>query len=842
MELSVFRAGVLCANRYRLVDKVGRGGFSVVWKAQDEKKNMPVVVKIYLPDKGADDELLDLFKHEYELTCNLSDPRLVTCTDYFVHEDSPCLVMPYCSGGSLHKQLYENPKTGQFSERDLAKVIYQVCGALHYLHSQKPSVLHLDIKPENILVDYTGNYLLADFGISLKTRNSMVKTANMLGATFPYTAPEKSELHKLTKKSDIFSLGVVIYELCTRELPWNAESGLALLKGAPLPLLPDIYSTRLQKIMHACMQRHADDRPTARQLEEIARNYLNNDYWDEISISGKTAASALIDPTKLDEYVKLYNGKLSGKTRSQIYKTIAGNQGSIDKKIFDTELNAAINRYKYSKQVKRPPDNSDRSDTEDNTEGTNRNKKIKKRVFFSILALAVVAGVTSMVYKISQGGNRAENLKNKADGFFSANNYDSAMFYYNKASEISKNDTSIKNKIIKTSFKLNTAGFDGVFPLFENRAMVSQKEIVSSVDRFGKSHKSERTKYGYVDRYGKLKISVSFDTAGNFSDAIKYLAVVGDENGNFGFIDTNGKIKIPCIYKELSKIDDTSAWFSKGNEKYGIVAKSGKEYELKCKGKFINGTAIVYKKNKFGLVDCRCDTVIKPQYNKMVRVKDLFWVRKNNKYGYVDKKDSVIIPIIYEDLSVGYFFQDNSNNLSYFAAQKGNYYGLIDRKNKTIIPFICDFYPEAIFDDYYRGFIIRSDLKYGFYNLYGNKIIPQVYEQMGWNNETHWLWVKKYDNRCSCNKWGSFNDYGSERIPVIYEDKNLEYISELGYWKTYKDGNYGCIDNYNQIKIHFIYKTLSYNKLIKAFWVEDMSGKNFFIDRNGVRLEKKIIK
>ena len=268
-----WKADRVLNQRYRLAERIGSGGFSVVWKAIDlHTGNMPVAVKVFMPDKGVDPHLIDMFRDEFNLTSTLDDNRLVRMTDYFVEEESPCLVMPYMPGGSLYHKLQ---KAGPLSEREVARVLYQVGGALHYLHAQEKPVLHLDIKPENILIDYSGNYLLADFGISLKMRSSLLRASNTKGGTFAYTPPEMSESRKAGPPADIFSLGVMLFELCTGDLPWSGMGGNAVIIGMPLPLLPDTYSLRLQQLVHLCMGRYPQERPTALQLEELARKYLD---------------------------------------------------------------------------------------------------------------------------------------------------------------------------------------------------------------------------------------------------------------------------------------------------------------------------------------------------------------------------------------------------------------------------------------------------------------------------------------------------------------------------------------------------------------------------------------
>ena len=338
-------------DRYILERRIGSGGFSVVWKAKDEKAGgMPVAIKIFMPDKGLDDSLISMFRDEFELTRYLDDNRLVKMTDYFVADESPCLVMPYMPGGSLYQKLQEER---ELPEREIARILYQVCGALNYLHSQEKPFLHLDIKPENILIDYSGNYLLADFGISLKMRSSLIRASNTKGGTFAYSPPELSESRKLTSGSDIFSLGVMLFELSTGALPWSGMGGNAVVIGMPLPELPENYTNRLQEFMHACMSRYPQNRPTAIQLEEAARKFLDRGYWDvkpnanSFNQSTKVPTSTenlqkAIDAGVIYEFIKRTNGETTVQECDELFYYLNKQYGAIKHEDFNNAIKGSI--------------------------------------------------------------------------------------------------------------------------------------------------------------------------------------------------------------------------------------------------------------------------------------------------------------------------------------------------------------------------------------------------------------------------------------------------------------------------------------------------------------------
>lgn len=265
------------AGRYRLIKKIGRGGFSVVWLVADQMaEDTQMALKIYAPDKGMDEGGLKMFRKEYAITANLNHPGLLKASHFDIHEGSPYLLMPYCNRGSLHSLLMEK---GQFSEKEIVKVLCQMADALTYLH--KKEVVHQDIKPDNVLIDSDGNYLLTDFGISSRLRTTLRKsTTTGKSLTVAYAPPERfSGSTKSYPASDVFSLGVMLFEMATRDVPWMGAGG-AVLRPNSQPLeLPDGYSKGLEQLMLACLSYDPTQRPTAGQLKQFTEQYLQTDQW-----------------------------------------------------------------------------------------------------------------------------------------------------------------------------------------------------------------------------------------------------------------------------------------------------------------------------------------------------------------------------------------------------------------------------------------------------------------------------------------------------------------------------------------------------------------------------------
>ncbi|MBU0487510.1 MAG: protein kinase [Bacteroidetes bacterium] len=269
------------ANRYKLKENLGIGGFSEVWLAEDTKSgNMPVALKIFAAGTGLNSAGLAEFSKEYSLVFNLNHPHLLKPTYYEDWNGMPFLVMQYMPNGSCTKLC------GKLSEKELAKFILQICDALHYLHSQEPPIIHQDIKPDNVLIDIQGNYLLTDFGISTKIRKTLSKSKgnqSQSNGTTAYMAPERFS-KKLEERSpiianDIFSLGVTIFELLTDELPYGDHGGVIAASGLDPAELPATYSQSLHQLTAFCLAKDTWQRPNAEEIIAAAESYQKSGIW-----------------------------------------------------------------------------------------------------------------------------------------------------------------------------------------------------------------------------------------------------------------------------------------------------------------------------------------------------------------------------------------------------------------------------------------------------------------------------------------------------------------------------------------------------------------------------------
>ena len=256
-------------DRYRLIKRLGRGSFGEVWLAEDTKTGIQIAIKIYI---ALDTRGIDEFKNEFTNVYSFNHTNLLR-PDYFDSYGShPFLVMPYCP-------VTLGNKTGELSETELWQLIADVSAGLAYLHQH--DVVHRDIKPDNILQDTAGNYLISDFGLSKKMRSTLRKAsarsnADNSSGTIGYMAPEMFTANPTpVKATDIWALGASIYELATGEMPFCGQGGVMELHGAELPVLPAPFSPELTELMHKCLAKETWDRPMAAQIHEIAQHKID---------------------------------------------------------------------------------------------------------------------------------------------------------------------------------------------------------------------------------------------------------------------------------------------------------------------------------------------------------------------------------------------------------------------------------------------------------------------------------------------------------------------------------------------------------------------------------------
>lgn len=215
--------GKKLANRYEVLERIGGGGMAIVYRALDTVLNRYVSVKILRPQFVADEDFVRRFRREAQSAASLSHPNVVNIYDVGDEDETYFIVMEYINGKTLKEIIQERAPLPVTEAVDIAK---QICSALHHAHDHQ--IVHRDIKPHNIMIGKDGHVKVTDFGIARAvTSNTITHNGSVIGSVH-YFSPEQARGAITDVKSDIYSLGVVLYEMLTGELPFSGETPISV--------------------------------------------------------------------------------------------------------------------------------------------------------------------------------------------------------------------------------------------------------------------------------------------------------------------------------------------------------------------------------------------------------------------------------------------------------------------------------------------------------------------------------------------------------------------------------------------------------------------------------------
>lgn len=262
-------------NRYQITERIGIGGMAEVYRAQDNVLGRLVAVKVMLPQYAADPSFTQRFKQEAAAAANLQSPYIVNVYDWGQDEGTYYIVMEFVRGSDLKTAINER---GAINQRKVAEIGSQVCQALSVAHGL--DIIHRDIKPQNIMVQPDGNVKVMDFGIARAKNSVKTQTSSVLG-TAHYISPEQAQGKDLTATSDIYSLGIVLYESATGRLPFDGPDAVSVamkqvndLPAPPHEINPDIDPALEAIIMKAMAKNPADRFATSKDMRLALNDYL----------------------------------------------------------------------------------------------------------------------------------------------------------------------------------------------------------------------------------------------------------------------------------------------------------------------------------------------------------------------------------------------------------------------------------------------------------------------------------------------------------------------------------------------------------------------------------------
>jgi eukaryotic-like serine/threonine-protein kinase len=256
----VLQAGDVLAGRYEILQLLGEGGMGAVYKAMDRELNRPVALKLIRPELAANPSILARFKQELLLAHQVTHKNVIRIYDLGDADGVKFISMEFVEGVDLRALIQERAnEKKKFTPEEAVQITEQICRALEATHSV--GVIHRDLKPQNIMRDATGRILLMDFGLARTVEGDGMTQTGALVGTMEYMSPEQALAKDLDQRSDLFTLGLILYELLTGKTPYSAESVVASLikrtqeRAIPVSDHDGTIPQPLSNIVSKCLER-----------------------------------------------------------------------------------------------------------------------------------------------------------------------------------------------------------------------------------------------------------------------------------------------------------------------------------------------------------------------------------------------------------------------------------------------------------------------------------------------------------------------------------------------------------------------------------------------------------
>jgi serine/threonine-protein kinase len=284
-------------NRYEITKAIARGGMARVYLARDRSLDRPVAVKELVPEFAADESFVERFRREAQAAANLTHPNIVGVYDWGTQDNTYFIIMEYVDGPVLSKVLRDE---GPLHPRRAAELASEVAAALGFAHSR--GVVHRDVKPGNVILTSSGQAKVTDFGIAraMSAPEENLTQAGSVMGTATYFSPEQAQGLQVDQRSDLYSLGVVLFEMVTGRTPFTGETPLAIAykhvqdqPPAPSTLVSGLPAGLEAVIMKLLRKRPEDRYANAEDLRADLRRFLNG----QATLAEQERAAAVGTPT-----------------------------------------------------------------------------------------------------------------------------------------------------------------------------------------------------------------------------------------------------------------------------------------------------------------------------------------------------------------------------------------------------------------------------------------------------------------------------------------------------------------------------------------------------------------
>jgi TolB-like protein/tetratricopeptide (TPR) repeat protein/predicted Ser/Thr protein kinase len=249
--------GSTFAGRFQIIEELGKGGMGKVYKAIDKKLNEEVALKVIKPEIASDKKTLERFNNELKLARKIAHKNVGRMYELMEEKGTHFITMEYVPGQDLRGLIRQ---TGQLTVGTAVSIAKQVCEGLTEAH--RLGVIHRDLKPQNIMIDKEGNSRIMDFGIARSLKEKGITGAGVMVGTPEYMSPEQVESKEVDQRSDIYSLGVILYEMVTGRVPFEGETplGIAMKHKSEIPKDPREVNAQILKDLRKCMEKDKEKR------------------------------------------------------------------------------------------------------------------------------------------------------------------------------------------------------------------------------------------------------------------------------------------------------------------------------------------------------------------------------------------------------------------------------------------------------------------------------------------------------------------------------------------------------------------------------------------------------
>lgn len=291
--------GELMGNRYEIVEQLGGGGMAIVYKGRDTILNRLVTIKVLRPEFTSDEDFVKRFRREAQAVASLSHPNIVSIYDVGRSDTVDYLVMEYIEGDNLKNLVRQH---GSLTPNKAAQIAGQISEALEHAHEN--DIVHRDVKPQNILITKDGRAKLTDFGIARGATSATLTQTDAVMGSVHYLSPEQARGENTGPRSDIYSLGIVLYEMVTGALPFQGDTPVSVAlkhiqdEAAPPASLNPAVPLSLEKIISRAMSKEPDKRyETARQMTQELETVFGAAPQDLVRVENDDEFATMVIPT-----------------------------------------------------------------------------------------------------------------------------------------------------------------------------------------------------------------------------------------------------------------------------------------------------------------------------------------------------------------------------------------------------------------------------------------------------------------------------------------------------------------------------------------------------------------